>query len=530
MKQKRGIWSMVALVFCIAFLLAGCQPTPDTPPVVNKSEGLSKEAILPAVSQGVKEIDAPSHWKQSLERMQGHMAVEADVDIVLPEISNTPVIELAQMDFTEQRLRELVDYFTGGAPLFKVPAPTRAELEQQLALCQSVQGVYARYNDKEREKSAQRLETMLETAQDKPYEEPVSIAFRQAEPKLRSYILKGDEDVPQGNLVFSAVTQTGGQAATLRAEKFDADAGTNSNFSYVRGTVQSEADLAKQEEYIEETETFTTWDFLTNDEREVDRAEAANMRAAIDQAWQNGCALGQEEAVAQGAKVLQDLSVQTLSLESATKGALRYGQQGALGNLQENEGGTLKPGYSLVYTLDLGGLRAFQQEGGYIYPSLPETTYGPRYTQEQLQLFVSEDGIEQVEWYYMTTPVATIAENTKLLPFEQVAQRLADHLSYTELETIKVNQMAVDDMMDVRYTILGVTLRASYLNAFEAPQNVWLAPVWVFDIKNSWKVEEGGEEYSNRMTVMINAVDGGYVSFTDSTELGGWQTYVMQYD
>ncbi len=53
-------------------LLIGCQPTPDSSVVVDKSEGVLDEYIIPSVEEGeIKNMDVPESWSGYLEIGEG---------------------------------------------------------------------------------------------------------------------------------------------------------------------------------------------------------------------------------------------------------------------------------------------------------------------------------------------------------------------------------------------------------------------------------------------------------------------------
>ena len=59
----------------------------------------------------------------------------------------------------------------------------------------------------------------------------------------------------------------------------------------------------------------------------------------------------------------------------------------------------------------------------------------------------------------------------------------------------------------------NVQLRAANVNAYENPSAVWLVPVWVFNLERTMVNENMGmEEELGEITVVLNAIDGGFVT------------------
>ena len=102
MNQKRNI------IFCAVFLsvlfLSGCQPTPEIPPVVNRSEGISDESVLePLEGDERKPIDAPLVWTEEIYKGEGRVIIQSEqVELKIPEVQNTPVLEVQEEEFDEE--------------------------------------------------------------------------------------------------------------------------------------------------------------------------------------------------------------------------------------------------------------------------------------------------------------------------------------------------------------------------------------------------------------------------------------------
>lgn len=60
--------------------------------MTDKSKGLSEENIIPKEKDGKeKQLNIPEHWKETITRKDGFITVEADDDISIGNIYNTPV-------------------------------------------------------------------------------------------------------------------------------------------------------------------------------------------------------------------------------------------------------------------------------------------------------------------------------------------------------------------------------------------------------------------------------------------------------
>lgn len=159
-----------ALLLGCMLTLTACQKTPDEAPVVNKSEGLPKGCIIDKAKDGeIKQIDAPEHWKETMERMDGRVTVEADVDIPRLSVSNTPVLELEKAPFDNDGLKKLTNYFFKGKKFYQKLPMTKEELSHQITNIENKFGIYGQSTFLMMSKMEwkPRLEELLEKAPDK---------------------------------------------------------------------------------------------------------------------------------------------------------------------------------------------------------------------------------------------------------------------------------------------------------------------------------------------------------------------------
>ena len=145
------------------------------------------------------------------------------------------------------------------------------------------------------------------------------------------------------------------------------------------------------------------------------------------------------------------------------------------------------------------------------YESLAETMYAPSFQAEGIRIIVTKEGIQLFEWTDISKQKDLIAENTKLLPFDKIKERLADHLLYTQVAALGgISQEGFTNI----YTVKDVQLRAANINAYEDAAAAWLVPVWIVDVDHVmiFKTDEETTEGNlNPETVVLNAIDGGFV-------------------
>ena len=104
--QIRRIISFICILAC-GFNLVSCVKNPEKRIVVDKAEGLSKENVLPNEKDVPKDLGAPEHWQETMDRSNGFVTIEADCQVRIPEVYNTPVYLYKMRPVTNKLLKRL---------------------------------------------------------------------------------------------------------------------------------------------------------------------------------------------------------------------------------------------------------------------------------------------------------------------------------------------------------------------------------------------------------------------------------------
>jgi len=84
--QIRRIISFICILAC-GFNLVSCAKNPEKRIVVDKAEGLSKENVLPNEKDDPKDLGAPEHWQETMDRSNGFVRCGYLKCIIRPCIS-----------------------------------------------------------------------------------------------------------------------------------------------------------------------------------------------------------------------------------------------------------------------------------------------------------------------------------------------------------------------------------------------------------------------------------------------------------
>ena len=498
---------IVAGSIILSVFLAACQPTPERPPVIYRGEGLPADSVIdPIFEEQLKKIDAPAHWTEEAYRTENLVKINADADVEAPDISNTPVVELSQKPITVDELERLVAYFAGDSKLLKKPELTKAELEFQLEQLQARKGEYGNfYYNPGIGEAERRLKELVEAAPETVERQSADIAFAYPQKDLsKSIWAKNDqeEETQQAQTDFEAIVETGEVLQPeIAAVTFNEQTGTSSSFLYSKGTYL-DADRIKGDkaslEYARNMEG-TKW------EGDSEAADAFELYCDRLEEIAGGDAGTEEQACNTAEKVLDELGITHMALANVEKG-IALNLPSARWD-REAEPEVAQAAHILTYYREAGGVLGFNPFAAASYEALPEQVYRPPFLTEKITIVVTKEGLYAFSWENMAEEVGTVASNTKLLPFDAVKERFLEHIGYTVAQH---NLTPGDDYL-FRHDVYRVELRSFPTAAYNRPDHAWMIPVWVFYMKDYIKYNEE-DSYSGDDIVMMNALDGGFVS------------------
>lgn len=123
-------YAKVVIILFICVLLAGCQPTPSSPPVANKGENNLEQKMLqtaaPATSASQEE-----RWHETLSK--GGMQVIIDALVEIPNVTSWPVLKVKPHGFTAEEVKKVIDVFMMEQPIYEYSnIRAKADIEQDI--------------------------------------------------------------------------------------------------------------------------------------------------------------------------------------------------------------------------------------------------------------------------------------------------------------------------------------------------------------------------------------------------------------
>lgn len=459
-----------------------------------------------------KQVDAPLHWTNTLSRKGEKIKIEADVDLTIPTIGNTPVQEFKRAEFGNSELKKMVDYFTRENRIYERQPPLRAEVEQKLEEMKQRKGMwghpwYMYY-----------VSSWLGNASEKVKEAPKSNGVRNyVKPEFGTQYAwepgwYTNEASEKEVFYFDVMVDVNEEhEPEIIAMSYNEKAGSNPMFSYRIGTAFSKSENQEWRVNLNQFETNkdSTEEWRTSYSQYLDNMERVMQEAEMQ--------VPEKEAEAEAKKVLSELEIKGLEEISFEPCAWIPDTLSDINNAMTADWSAAKAGFKIVYGRTCGELKGYQQPRGVAaikeITDMPEKVYGAPFFQETITMVITEEGLQEFTWDNMADISKVVAENPNLKPFDEIQDRLADHMLNMGIAIDEANGFEFDSNSS-RYVITDVELRATYINAANEPQRAWLVPAWIF--RMDWYLKKntnGGKELLREpQIVMINAIDGGYIA------------------
>ena len=195
-------------------------------------------------------------------------------------------------------------------------------------------------------------------------------------------------------------------------------------------------------------------------------------------------------------RLLEELGIEGMQLKSYEK-AMFSRERG------QEEDYTI-PGCYVEFVRECGGIPSLSQGGG----SVPREEdcaelYCAPFRLEGVTLLISEEGVESFSWRGMAQVVERVAENTALMPLDEIKQDILNHVYF-------MNGAWLDgERGEKRIKIEEVRLVTTYINAKDDPERVLIVPAWHIMAQEEYLVDQTDTwQQGNKEDFMINALDG----------------------
>jgi hypothetical protein len=452
-----------------------------------------KNTVEPA-AYSVKE-----HWADTVEK-NDFLSIEVDADILMPEAAEYPVERLERVVLTQERVDELIAYFTEPGTKFYTGEYVKLKSDYEEELIELKQNLQTVLNGGDGE-TPESIRSYIKEVEGKLAKAPESYTYTYVEP-LFTYQTDSETGEPRKeygeNTVFVSIElPDGGRYGSVSASRYEKGKNTRSSFYYTKfsGGWNMESYFTWYDEELKQetenppgyAETDDEWNKEMATQREfvdagLKRMQENNMdlRAAADKA----------------VSLLEELGIEGLQLKSYEK-AMFSRERG------EEENYTI-PGCYVQFVRECGGVPSLSQRSGGFSPVQDYSElYCAPFDLESIDMIISEEGVEYFSWRDLAQVAERVAENTTLMPLDEMKQLILDHIYF-------MNGAWLDGQRgEKRINIEEMRLVTTYINAKDDPERVLIVPAWhimaqeenLYDQTDVW-------QQGNKEEFMINALDG----------------------
>lgn len=500
--------ALIVFILIVAFIISACQPTPETPPVVRREDDIPKEAILETAAPPTEEVknaiepavySVKEHWKETVKK-NDYLTIEVDADILMPEVETYPVERLERVILTQEKVDELIAYFTEPGTKFYTGEHVRLKSEYEEELIELKQSLQEVLNGGDGE-TPESIRSYIKEVERKMAQAPESHTYTYVEPVF-TYSTDYETGEPrkeygENTVEVSIELPDGKRYGSVYASRYEKGKNTSSGFSYCgfSGGWNMESYFTwYDEELKKEAEWYAKFD------DDAWKKDWARQREFVDKGLkrmqENNMDL--RAAADSAIRVLEELGVKGMQLKSFEK-AMFSRERG-----KEGEEDHTIPGCYVEFVRECGGIPSTSQRGGSFSndQDYSELYCAPFYL-ENVSMIISEEGVEYFSWNSMAQVVERVAENTTLMPLDKMKERALDHIFF-------MNGAWLDGKRGkMRINIEEMRLVTTYINAKDDTERVLIVPAWLIKAQEEHFLEEkdvwidGNEE-----EFMINALDG----------------------
>ncbi len=218
--------------------------------------------------------------------------------------------------------------------------------------------------------------------------------------------------------------------------------------------------------------------------------------------WGNGefgdIQISNEDAILAAKSLLHDLGIDFMTADSLEK-AQRYTvlSGGAFPDVSDNP---VSKGYLIRFARNIDGISGFVNNG-LLFSIYDDFAYRAPLYPEEMRIYVNEAGeVQHLEWLYPQVIGEKIKDNVKLMPFEEMKQRIRDMLTF------------ISSHYKDQKKISRIELHMTIVNVKDHPKEAMLVPAWFIYYTETFEdTSEGYEVYEQESKLVLNAVDGGRV-------------------
>lgn len=518
--MKKATLTLIACMFIVT-ALEGCQTTPEQPIVIQKDmeqmiEKAQEQAeAVPQTEQLAEKLGVPERYTAEYA-YSDRFTMTADAKIILPNVTALPTVRVKPADFSQEMVNQLYAYLVGDTVLYeRQTVRTKAEIEQDIVAWQKT---LADKNASEEAKAqaVEKIEKLKEAYRSAP---DSTGAFMVGSPEIKTL---AERDFLTGEELYTY------RGVDLVERPEEAQENCGMYFQIRQNNTGDEILIEETVGGFSVTDTASRGAlFLWSDYDLLKQAQGGTLgytveMGAITQAqWEqldDPCgAFSPEQAQAETEKLLayidaEDMSVASIEMEYRVPEAVaeelrsrciyNTEYEAAVRELLVKEYSDQIKGISYrvncVRTVNNVSVTSDQLS------SYVDDAYSKQWYYEQMSISLCEEGIFSVQWRSPHEIIETVAPDTAMLSFAEIAEIIPTMFRVKNEPQGEVK---------AEYKIERVVLSLRRIMEQNNVENGLLVPVW--DLYGSAVYTYPGEppvpDTYQGSQLTINAIDGSVI-------------------
>ena len=173
----RKIILILTAIATLAVSVAGCQPTPDEPVVIQKDleqmieKAQATDTAAETPGKLAQKLGVPERFTANESYADGRLTLTADAEIVLPDVDTLPVVRVEPADFSQELVDKLYDYLIDDTPMYQQQEKyTKEQIDENIVHYRKIldDPESAEESRRQAEQEIKNLEAQYETALDSP--------------------------------------------------------------------------------------------------------------------------------------------------------------------------------------------------------------------------------------------------------------------------------------------------------------------------------------------------------------------------
>lgn len=509
--MKKRLNTICVCALCAAFLLAGCQATPEKRAVVQKNNGSFEKTA--GETAGLP-YEAPARYENELAGAAG-VSIRFAADVEMPGLSAYPVYSVRPALFTQEQVDRVLDVLLEGETLYEDNTQQRSRDEIQHDIDYYTKELEACGDNPEFAAAAETYKQWLKDFMIEYENAPEQLDLKEAERTL-----KFNENDPNIVMFYGEQQpmENEGEYQTVLTEdgKKRAEAAGN---ACVTGVFWKEiGGMPTKMRFVASNHMTGMGNGLeSNLYCEPYASGIPQVPASLTQEDAEKIAQDALEQMGIDAVLISAQRDVILDWEETEDGAFGFTDRGAACytvTFKHNVPGTLQRGVSPANQY------------------AEEYDFAARIPNETITVRVNSDGIVGFSWNNPMEVVAVENENTPLLPFEEVSQRMEEQIKNTTASL----SMGDPESDGQRILVDRITLSYLMTRKPDNPDEYYFVPVWdacgnIFyhypddypdNTSNHYVVDENRERAEYNMDeiwgqqpvslVTLNAADGSVIN------------------